>query len=149
MKQFQDEIRAFLGPEGAMLASSKSGYRNEHPNNLIIFNANVCFLEEEKTNFLSFFKKKSTTATKIWWGDFDLTSNRNGLKNLANAIGKTVILLFEMDARFGAESMPKWQNYLYMVTPDGDEKLGECIAYRVKIDDEEISIIPQDEMVEN
>ena len=40
--------------EGRMISASKSGYMKRHPDNLVLFNANV-FDEDNK---------------KIWWGRF-------------------------------------------------------------------------------
>ena len=145
-KTKSEEVYAFLGPCGAMLSGSKSAYRNANPKNLVWFNANVCLLKEEKVSrFFGLFSKTNTKAEKVWWGDFDLTANRNWLKNLAEATGETVILLTEMDGRFENEDNPLYKNFVYKVTPSGDESFGEWYADNVMITDEVIELIlPED-----
>lgn len=137
-----EEVYAFLGPCGAMLSGSKSAYRNANPKNLVLFNANVCTVEDVKEpRFFGLFTKKSVKVEKVWWGDFDLSASRDSLKNLASAINKTVVLLAEMDARFDNEAAPLYENFVYKVTPSGDESFGEFYSDYIRITDEVIEVI--------
>jgi hypothetical protein len=141
----KEEIYAFLGPAGAMISGSKSLYRKSNPLNVAVFNANVCFVKENvERKLFGLIKKKTYTAEKIWWGDFDLTKNWKALKNLAEATGETVVLLYEMDGRFENEDSPRWEKFVYMVSPDGKEKLGESIMPYVMWTEDAITYIPEE-----
>ena len=91
-----------LGFPGKMISASKSGYRERYPENLAIFNSNVC-----------------TEEGKIWWGDIDITKSKENLSNLAKEMGKTVYVLFEMDGRFENEKEPKLDRAPIKFLPDG------------------------------
>jgi hypothetical protein len=143
--QFKDEVFAFLGPQGAFLSGSKSGYRKNNPTNIVAFNANICFVHENvEKRFFGLFKKTTYTAEKIWWGDFDLTKNWQAIKNLAQATGKTVVLLYEMDGRFENEGNPRWEKFVYKVDGNGKETLGESIKPYVMWTEDSITLIPED-----
>lgn len=86
----EDLISKHLGFPGRMISHSKSEYSKKFPENLIIFNSNVC-----------------TDEGKIWWGDLDVTQSRENLSELARQMGKSIYILFEMDGRFENESSPK------------------------------------------
>lgn len=75
---------------GRMIAGSKSSYCERHPNNKIVFNANLFVLGEGK----------------IWYGDIDLTLEENEFKNVASQLSKTLYVLREMDGRFENETLP-------------------------------------------
>lgn len=76
---------------GKMLTSSKSSYRNRYPDNLVVFNANIFIDTPEFTG-------------KIWYGDIDLTTEHQKLKDIAAEIGATLFVLWELDGRFEKES---------------------------------------------
>jgi hypothetical protein len=42
---------------------------------------------------------------KIWYGDIDVTKERDKLENIAKEIGKDLYILREMDGRFGNENL--------------------------------------------
>ena len=71
-----------------MISGSKSGYKRNHKENLVIFNGNI-------------ITKK---YGKIWWGDLDVTLDFNNLKNIADEIKQDLYILREMDARFENEN---------------------------------------------
>jgi hypothetical protein len=121
----------FLGPEGRMISSSKSGYRNRFPYNLVVFNANVVAITKCKLTSL----KLKTKISKIWFGDIDITVSRNQLKDLAVEEGRDILVLYEMDARFENENSPIIDNFVYKVTPDGKEYLGESLKQFYVIDE--------------
>jgi hypothetical protein len=93
---------SILGFSGRLISWSKSGYRNKYPDNLVIFNANV-----------------ATINGKIWWGDLDVTLDKDKLKQLAIALNETVYVLYEMDGRFGYENNPQIDRAIYSITPEG------------------------------
>jgi hypothetical protein len=80
---------ALLGWEGRMISASKTRYRERHPGNAAIFNANVC-----------------VSDGKIWWGDLDLTLDEPLLRELAMRLGEVVYVLYERDGRFANEKRP-------------------------------------------
>jgi hypothetical protein len=75
---------------GRMIGGSKSGYRNMHPDNEVVFNANIVI----------------ESGGKIWHGDLDITLDRLKLQNVADAIGEDLYILGEHDARWGNEDKP-------------------------------------------
>jgi hypothetical protein len=74
---------------GRMVSHSKSGYMNKFPDNEVYFNANIFILGEGK----------------IWYGDIDVTKEKEQLENVAREIGKDLYILTEMDGRFGNEEL--------------------------------------------
>lgn len=79
---------------GRMIAPSKSSYRNEYPDNLVVFNANIVLNKED-------------SFEKIWYGDLDITKDYKKLKKISNKIDYKIFVLYEMDARFENEYKPK------------------------------------------
>ena len=73
-----------------MIGGSKMGYRTEHPDDLIVFNANV-FMKD---------------VGKVWYGDLNLTEDYVILKSIAESLDTTLYVLWEMDGRFGEEKKP-------------------------------------------
>ena len=73
-----------------MIGGSKMGYRTEHPDDLIVFNANVLM----------------PGYGKVWYGDLNLTQDYILLKSIAESLDTTLYILWEMDARFGEEMKP-------------------------------------------
>ena len=59
------------------------------PDNEVYFNANIFVLGEGK----------------IWYGDIDVTKEKEKLENVARGIGKDLYILREMDGRFGNEEL--------------------------------------------
>lgn len=116
----KEKIVEILGFPGKMISGSKSGYSSRNPRNLVVFNGNLIVLEEE--NLLGV---KKPVATKIWYGDIDITLSREDLKVLSAELGKTLLVLYEMDGRFENENLPRISSFVYKVSPDGEEALGE------------------------
>lgn len=96
-----------LGHPGLMIGASKSRYVEKKPRNLVVFNSNI-FLGKEK----------------IWYGDVDVTEDREKLKQLAVAVGGEILVLREMDGRFEHEKSPVLKNFVYKVDEHGRETLG-------------------------
>lgn len=70
-----------------MISASKSGYRKRHPENFVMFNANI------------FIRSKH----KVWHGDIDVTKDAINLQKVCDEIGEEMIVVSEMKGRFGAE----------------------------------------------
>jgi hypothetical protein len=76
--------------DGRMIGGSKSFYSKEHPDDLIVFNANIVMSE----------------FGKVWYGDLNLTEDYLVLREIAECLNTTLHVLWEMDARFGKENRP-------------------------------------------
>jgi hypothetical protein len=113
--RYADDLAATLGGSGRMIANSKSGYSNEHPGHVAVFNANVC-----------------VAAGKIWHGDLDLTRDESKLGELASRTGQTVYVLYEYDARFENERSPLLRSAVYEVTPSGHNRYQQRYLERAK-----------------
>jgi hypothetical protein len=72
-----------------MIAPSKSGYRVNHPDHVIVFNANVC----------------TPTRGVIWNGDLDITVDSEALKAMAAEHGEELYIFRESD---GYAPNPVW-----------------------------------------
>jgi hypothetical protein len=93
-----------LGTAGRMIAASKSSYRSRFPDQVPIFNGNVCI----------------EPAQKLWFGDLDLTLDEPKLLALARALNTKVYVVFESDGRFGGrDERPLLDRAVYSVTPEG------------------------------
>ena len=75
---------------GRMISGSKSGYWEQHKENLIVFNANILI----------------ETRGKIWHGDLDVTLDEERLKSVAQTLEEDLYILREHDARWGNEDKP-------------------------------------------
>ncbi len=89
-----------LGSLDLLIAYSKSGYRRDHPDELVIFNANV--VSEE---------------AKIWFGDLNVTESEAKLQSLANTLKQKVFVLNEMDAKWDTEATPDISRPARVFTP--------------------------------
>ena len=80
---------------GRMISGSKSGYHSQHQANLVVFNGNIII---EKHG-------------KIWFGDIDITLEREKLQAIANELNRDLYILREHDARFENENagMKYWK----------------------------------------
>lgn len=75
-------------PIARMVFASKAAYMDNHPDNDVLFNANVFTLNE-----------------KVWYGDLDLTLDSEKLQNVANESKRSLYVLAEKDGRFGNEHL--------------------------------------------
>lgn len=76
-------------PNGRIISYSKSSYREKFPENEVYFNANIFVLGEGK----------------IWYGDLDLTRDREKLERIATHFGRDLFILRELDGRFENENL--------------------------------------------
>jgi len=104
-----------LGHSGKMISWSKSGYAQANPNNFVIFNANIACIEG-----------------KVWYGDIDITLNKENLQEIAKFCEETVYVLYEMDGRFDNEESPKLDRAAIEFYPDGTYKIREDLVNYVK-----------------
>ena len=100
-------IKECLGWNGAMISGSKSGYLQSYPNNVVVFNSNIC-----------------TEGGKVWYGDIDITKSKDSLIKLAEALDSTLYVLLEMDGRFENEAEPKVDKYVAKIEFDGSITFG-------------------------
>ena len=106
-------IEACLGVPGQMIGLSKSAYRDGHPLDVAVFNANICF-----------------EGGKVWWGDFDLTVDEGRLVQLAAQTGQTIYVLYESDGRFRNEDAPQLERAVYSVTASGHTRFDHTSVER-------------------
>ena len=90
VQEVQQYFDAYGFHDGRMLGGSKMGYSNQHPDELIIFNANVLM----------------PGYGKVWFGDLNLTEDYKTLKKISESLNTTLYILWEMDGRFGEENKP-------------------------------------------
>jgi hypothetical protein len=96
--------RVLFGPPGRLLAASDVWYEKQHPDHVVVFNANVCI----------------DGPRKIWFGDVDLTDDERRLAVLAKALNTKVYVLAERDGRFGGrDENPLLDKAVLVVAPDG------------------------------
>ncbi len=94
------DLTEILGPIGRMISGSKSGYCQRNPDNLVVFNANVC-----------------TDTGKVWFGDLDITKDADKLKEAAEAMNCRLYVLYEGDARFNNEAKPLLEKAVVTFAP--------------------------------
>lgn len=117
MEALYEQLRNHLGSAGRMISGSKSGYRNSHPDNCAVFNANI-------------IAKNSDGAEKVWFGDIDITLDEQALKSAALDAECELYVLREMDARFENESNPKLDKFVYKTDGENCELGPESYAKR-------------------
>jgi len=107
----EQKANSIIGQPGAIISNSKSGYRERHPENLSIFNANIC-----------------TKNEKIWWGDLDVTLSQALIADLAFILNEDLYVLYEMDGRFENEGKPKVDKYAVKFFYDGGVELSKSLT---------------------
>lgn len=93
-----DPAETILGMRGRMISGSKSGYHRAFPQQVPVFNANIC-----------------TNKGKIWYGDIDLTLDEAKLQQLSRELRQNLYVLYEMDGRFENESVPQLDRAVFVV----------------------------------
>ena len=88
MKNIEEVFYKHGFPLNRLIAGSKSGYRKNHPDDVVLFNANII------------------VRRKAWYGDLNITQDAYDLQKVCNEIGKKLYILPEMYARFGEEDRP-------------------------------------------
>ena len=90
VKEVQKYFDAFEFYDARMIGGVKWEYTEQHPDDLIVFNANVLM----------------PGYGKVWYGDLNLTEDYKTLKKIAESLNTDLYVLWEMDARFGEEMKP-------------------------------------------
>lgn len=111
MENKQEIAVKYLGMLSNMISMSKSGYRNNHPDNIVVFNSNIC-----------------TNTEKIWYGDIDVTKSLQKLIDLALEINEDIYVLYEMDGRFDNEDKPLIHKYVVLISASGEVKYADYIT---------------------
>ena len=88
VREIHKHFDAFGFYDARMLGGYKWEYADKHPDDLIVFNANVLM----------------PGYGKVWYGDLNLTEDYKTLKKIAESLNTTFYILWEMDARFGEEN---------------------------------------------
>lgn len=81
-----------------------NGSKRGPEGHVCVWNANLCV------------KSKG----KIWFGDLDLTKDKDDLIRLAKERGEDIYVLREKDARFANESQPLYENAVARISADGN-----------------------------
>ena len=97
---------------GRMISGSKSGYRERHPKNDIVFNARIY----------------TPKHGNVFWGDLDITIDGEKLQEVCNQLGEEMIITYESvswyaeDKKYGdieknahAKFTPNEETYLQRV----------------------------------
>ena len=92
--KYLKELCHYIGIPGLMISFSKTDYMMTHPNNDVLFSANIIIDGE-----------------KVWYGDIDLTLDGKNIQNLSNHNSKTILVLKEKDARFENENLTEREYY--------------------------------------
>ena len=90
VKEVQMHFEAFGLYDARMIGGSKTGYTQDHSDDLIVFNANVLM----------------AGRGKVWYGDLNLTKDYVMLKGIAETLNANLYVLWESDGRFGEENKP-------------------------------------------
>ena len=99
-------VEELFGNKGKMLSLSKNTYRSNYPQDLIVFNGNIC-----------------TSEKKLWYGDLNITKSFELLGKLSEHLGETIYVLREMDARFENENNPLIDKFVLKMEVDGRSKV--------------------------
>lgn len=87
-----------LGYSGRLISMSKGRYNYNNPDNITVFNSNICTKEDGK----------------IWYGDLDITLEKKILDTLAKKLNTTLYVLTESDGRFENEKKPLLEDAKYV-----------------------------------
>jgi hypothetical protein len=121
--EIQQVFEAYKFYTGRMIGGSKSGYSSQHPDELIVFNANILM----------------PGYGKVWFGDLNLTEDYKTLKKISESLNTTLYILWEMDARFGKEDKPI-DDLIGKAVWNTEEDKPTIEWYRNKVKYEEIQI---------
>jgi phage tail tube protein FII len=108
-KEVNTVIYSKLGIVGRMISGSKSAYHRQYPSNFVIFNANI-FIDTDEL------------CGKVWHGDIDLTRDCSVLNEIAEELGTTLYVLYEMDGRFDNEDRKDFKDAAAWNTHTGISK---------------------------
>lgn len=101
-ERYGEQVWITIGEPGRTIASSKTSYREHHPDRVPVFNANLAL-----------------RAGRVWHGDLDLSVDEPALVAFARRVGQTVYVLHESDGRFEHETDPVLERAVYRVNQEG------------------------------
>lgn len=78
-----------------LIGGSKTLYRRAHPEHDIVFNARIYLLEDYQNNPKMIKDFCEGQKIEIWYGDLDLTLDREELKKVQKEIGITIVITTE------------------------------------------------------
>lgn len=102
-------LQATLGRSGRVLSYSRSAYRRDHPDHVVIFNAGICIARDG-------------LPVLIWEGDLDLTLDEANLVAYARAVEETLYVLYEGERpdRFSGARGEALRRAALVIDFDGD-----------------------------
>lgn len=86
-----------------MIGRMISGNKKCPQGHICVFNANIC----------------TASKGKIWFGDLDLTKDKEALIEMAKEEGENIYVLREYDARFENEETPKIDQAVAVINTNG------------------------------
>lgn len=130
--QLIEDLVTNFGMTGMMISGSKSGYRDRNPDNLAVFNSNICVFEKDSRAY------SNGHGLKIWFGDIDITKGYAKLMELAIEHDIDIYILTEFDGRFENEEKPLMNNFVFKAGKDGIGTLGDIYNRMYKIENNTI-----------
>ena len=123
VREIQKHFSAFGFYDARMIDRSYCEYTEEHPDDLVIFNANVLM----------------PGYGKVWFGDLNLTEDYLTLREIAQNLNTDLYILWEMDGRFGEEMKPLNELFDKAVWNTTEEYAGIALKptkewYKIKMD---------------
>lgn len=105
-----------LGLSGTLLSSSKSYYKKQFPNHLILFNSNI-------------FTIWNGLKTKIWWGDLNVNLSKDTLLSLSKEFNLPLHCLYESDGRWISPGNVDLDRAAAVLYPTGEIKVREDLLH--------------------
>ena len=97
---------------GRMISYSKSSYLSANPDNLVMFNANIY-----------------SDEGRVWWGDIDVTKDKDTLTKISKELGETLYVLSEYDSykieNENDEGILNYKSFSIWNTSSGLSKFGK------------------------
>lgn len=100
-------------PLSRLVSLSKSGFLRRHPQHAVVFNATLA----------------NAAGERLWWGDVDLTVDKEALFELAERAGFDLFLYYEGDSRRGFVKTIDRSNAVAVFHPDGTLTLGDRASF--------------------
>jgi len=107
----QDTSQAFSN-HGLMIGRMVNHEKRAPEGHDVVWNANV-YTPQIKKKFL----RKVMTAHKLWYGDLDLTADREKLEKIATDLAVELYILRERDGRFENEQNPQLSRAVAIIEP--------------------------------
>ena len=121
--EFEQLLIEAIGWPGRMISGSKSSYSEKYKHHVPIFNANLC----------------TTNRGKVWYGDLDLTLDKDKLAALAVELNEDLYVLRETDARFEYEDSPRFDHAVVVFKASGGWDVGPHPVYASMINPENLT----------